>query len=682
MLLKLSAEAVRLRRLTKAFGAGECSQADYRSLRREIIDNYAAPVQRDVTERRVPEREEVTLRTVTTLVNANGLIGSGIAEGAATALQPTPFGSLPRRLRTWLFGAVLMLLLFALLLVWPVPGGAAVPSQIAPVRERAPDPANSQRIAVAALTLEAPEDLPPALRGVAERALNDAFLAAQAAAQETEHGFTPHELAQVAQLLQAFGVHEPDGVVSAAEAEALSRAIREQKRNRGLSVRALEQIADRVQAAVRDAGLLLAVAYVPAQTVADGEARITLLPGRLGTVATSGDDGSAARDLIQRQFGGLENRIVSRGELETRLGRLALIPGLSSQVRLEPGATVGTADLNIDLMSARPYDVGVAVDNHGYQGVGEERLSAWFSARNALGRGEELDLAVLQTLADSGQRQFWARYRQPWLATGTRLGVTFAHNDFQADDLGRGLADTLGADGVAQALTLDARQLLYQTRRATAAATLAFGWQDYRYDDFNDQTLRFLNLTLNGERIWDRSQLALSGAAGVEVGLADDAVRVGQDESYYRIHAAGRLWRPLALRREAPADKLVLRWRGQWSDSDLPPGRALVLGRAQSERGFEAYRLLADRALSLAFEWRRPVRIGELYGFFDSAYGSSANELDAGFALLTSAGVGWDAAWSQRFSSRLSLGLPLAQKGSPDPDASGVQLYWRLDYAY
>lgn len=691
MLLKLSPEATRLRRLAKAFAAGECSQADYRALRREIIDGYSRPATGDDTERRVPRRDQTT-RTLATALLPLSKLEPELEMGSQAKFEPgSEAGSLtlgaddqPRSRwafdRRWFGLAVLALLVVALGLL---PGRLrAVESEVPPVRERAADPANSRRVAVTDLQLVTDEDVPEPVLRVARAALAASLAEVQARQVPTNGGFTEQELRQVAQLLEAFGVHDPDGVVSADEAAALSASIQEQKRARGLSVRDLEEVAAGVQLAVREEGLLLAVATVPAQTVRDGQAQIALLPGRLGNVNVTGAPLAGTTELVARQFQDLRGLVLTRGDFETRLGRLGQVPGLSTQLRLEPGTDIGAADLNVELFTASPYRFGIGLDNHGFDDVGSERATAWFRASNALGRGEELDLGVREALLGGDQRQFWAGYRQPWLATGTRVGIRYARNDFDAADLPTRVLGGASAKGSTDELTLDARQLLYQTRRTSAALALTLGRHQLRYDDFDDQALNFVDVAVTGQRVFDQLLVAMSGTLGIEAGYVDHAVRPGQSERYLRLHGSGRLWRPINFTGREQPDKLVLRWRGQWADTDLPPTRALALGQAQFERGFEPYQLLADRALSLALEWRRPLWRGEALLFTDVAYGGSANSTDAGYAWLSSAGAGWDVAWNKHFSSRLSIGMPLNDGGSPDPDSSGLQIFWKLGYAY
>jgi len=109
MLLKLPPEAVRLRRLARALGAGEVSEAEYRRARREIIDAFTAvPADAKGAERGFGD---------TTLRRGDApRAGAGTAAGGTRPGVVTTSGA--RRRWWWLL--VLALVLTAALLTVPL----------------------------------------------------------------------------------------------------------------------------------------------------------------------------------------------------------------------------------------------------------------------------------------------------------------------------------------------------------------------------------------------------------------------------------------------------------------------------------------------------------------------------------------------------------------------------------
>jgi hypothetical protein len=98
-LLRLAPECVRLRRLARAWAAGELAEHDYRAARREVIDEFVAvPPADDDTRRRGVE--EPTLRR----------IDSGNDN---TAAAPAAVSAPPRRW-WWLLAALMLALTFVI----------------------------------------------------------------------------------------------------------------------------------------------------------------------------------------------------------------------------------------------------------------------------------------------------------------------------------------------------------------------------------------------------------------------------------------------------------------------------------------------------------------------------------------------------------------------------------------
>jgi hemolysin activation/secretion protein len=108
----------------------------------------------------------------------------------------------------------------------------------------------------------------------------------------------------------------------------------------------------------------------------------------------------------------------------------------------------------------------------------------------------------------------------------------------------------------------------------------------------------------------------------------------------------------------------------------------LSLGGFGRVRGFERDAFLADRGALLSLELRTPVPLGEMALFADTSYGEGLNDLTPAWGHLTSLGVGWDADLLPRLTSRVSLALPVAAKGSGDMDDKGFRIFWQLQYEH
>lgn len=692
-LLKLSADSVHLRRIAKAYAAGECSTAEYRRTRAQIIENFQRQPLQDDTQRRWHPDDTLRNQDRTERLRDPGAGQSRTLVAGPAEAAPTPA---PRLLsERWIF--VLLLVIFVLLTLRaaPVLGASAaldadsesaqelpLPAQQLPaVAERDPNPATSARLVVRSVQLGGLVSNAGQARyaGLDQNAIDaqiEAALATIRARHElASHGFSAPELQEIGRLLSAFGVHQEDAALSAQESQALLDLIATQKQRRGLSIAELEEVAAAVQDYVRSRGYFLASVFVPSQVVEDGVVELALLPGTLGKVTINGSE----RPLIRSELADLEGDVLTRSSLETRLFRISQLPGIRTKAALKPGSEVGATDLTIDVLEQRPISGIVQLDNHGLEDTGENRLGARLEWRNPWRGGDVLELGLRTSVDPADQQQLWARYELPFRRTPYRLELFAGNNQYDFDTI-RGLGAEL--DGDSRLLEVGLRRTYWQTRNSSGHARLKLGWHNLTWSEFENQRLWFTSLAATGHKIWDGSRVAISGGVEVEYGAIVGGEAPGQGSGFYRISSNGLLWRPIQLPRIPGEQKFALRWQAQYADSELPATRALGFGGPHLNRGFERTTFLADRGLVLGAELRFGLPLGELVTFMDTAYGNGENDHDEPWAHLTSIGVGWDADWGPGFTSRLSLGLPISGDGSPDIDSPSAQIYWKLQYAY
>ena len=675
--LKLSADCVHLRRIAKAYNAGECSTAEYRRARARIIGNFQGQVQADITQRRYLEEHTQQLEDSTERLVA-------LAQSQRLGSEVGVSESLPRKWFSERLIFVLLLVVLVLLSVRVMPALAAttpVGIEIATVAQRDPNPATSQRLAVQTVQLQGLTTSTGELlySGLDPAVVDEQIAAAVAEIRERHkvagHGFSGPELQEVGRLLSAFGAHEADASLSASESQALLDLIATQKQRRGLSVVELEEVAMRVQDHVRSRGYFLANVFVPAQRVVDGVVQLSLLPGTLGDVTISGSDS----ELVRAELADLEGDVVTRSNLETRLFRISQLPGIRAQAALKPGSSVGATDLTIDVLEQRRFSGIVQIDNHGLEDTGEKRLGTRLEWRNPWRGGDVLEIGARTAIDPASQQQFWGRYEMPFRRTPYRLEVFLGNNRYDFDSIA-GINAEL--DGDSRLFELGLRRTYWQTRKSSGHARLKLGWHNLTWREFENQRLWFANLAATGHKVWDESRIAINGGVEVEYGFISGGEASGQDSSFVRLSSNGLVWSPINFPRLPGTQKIALRWQAQYADSELPATRALGFGGPHLNRGFERTQFLADRGLVLGAELRFVLPLGEVVTFIDAAYGNGENDLNEPWAQLTSIGIGWDADWGPGFSSRLSLGLPISGDGSPSISSPDAQVYWKLQYAY
>ncbi|MGE0622954.1 MAG: ShlB/FhaC/HecB family hemolysin secretion/activation protein [Pseudomonadales bacterium] len=642
--MKLSPETVRLRRVAKAHALGEFSMAEYRQARREVIDNF---------EPHRPDDDDTQPRLESPQDNG----GQAIMDARAPSRRRS-------RWLVWLLAAVAVVAATRLF--------AAEPAWIPAVVERDPNPATSPRLAVSTVQLAHASSLEglavteAELQAVIDGKLEEIRLRNQPGS----HGFTGPELAEIGRFLNALGAHQSGNVLSAEDAADLSELLADQKLRRGVSVVELEEVAVAVQTYLREAGYILAVAFVPAQEVTQGRVDIGFLPGVLGDVRVEG-----APEKLARRFDDLIGRPVTRREINTRLYALNQAPGFSARAGFEPGDGVGETRLNLDVLEQRALHGSVMLDNYGDDHTGRRRLVLAGDLINPAGRGDVLSVGLTAAIDPDNELLGFAEYATP-VGGRRQLRGRLARNEFNT-----GGVDDVEADGWLFDAVLET--YLYRDRLTGLSWELGvgrheLGWQTPAGDV--DQSVTLVSGALNARRVWDSARIAADFRLYADAGSIDGDTFAGQDSGFWDLGFQLFGWHPFDVGFLPGRQKASIELSGQMANTQLPSTRRLALGGIGGARGFERDQYLADRALLVRGELRTSLALGELAVFADAAYGKIENELTPGWAYLADLGVAWEVRFGAHFLSSISWATPITAKGEGGLNDEGDMLFWSLRY--
>jgi hemolysin activation/secretion protein len=416
----------------------------------------------------------------------------------------------------------------------------------------------------------------------------------------------------------------------------------------------LTRLAARVTRHYREAGYLVARAYLPAQELQSGVLDIAVLEGILGQVSLANNAG--LKDSALAPLGALAlNAPVQAQSLDRALLTLSDLPGTRVQSTLRPGTTVGASDLLVEVDKTHAFQGMADIDNFGSTYTGQYRVGTSLYWNNPLDRGDQMSLR----LQASNTRMHYARlgYQLPLGAYGTRVGVAVSHLDYR---LGKDFA-ALNADGKADTVSLYVRHPLLRSLDHNWYAQLQLDAKNLRDTVGSTATtsvhqLRNVVLGLNGD--W---QDALGGGGGASNSLAVQ-LTTGQlrldDDSLAQDAASTRsaghfsklnyqLQRVQALR---PQWSLALNLSGQLADRNLASAEKFSLGGSNGVRAYAQGEALGDAGwlASAALRWQ-PAPGWQLQAFYDaggvqlnhrawSGSGSTGNRAHLAGAGL---GVGW-----------------------------------------
>ena len=651
--LQLPPAARRLRKAARAHAAGEMERSDYRRLRREIIEElhvqFASGTggideftrQPDETRRRTDE---------------------------APALQPSfPVPAKPKKpLATAL---LVVIVLLAAIFLGTVASAAVIP----PVRDRDPNPSNSLVLRATEIRLTNVDSLSATERAELERNLASWFLAERTKANDTAgHGFTASELNEVGNLLHRLGMHTEDGLGESAAA-ALNSLAQRQAERRGVTLRQLEVIAERVQDYLRERGYIAAAAYVPAQVVQDGVAELEVQLGRIEAIELPPITPLAR--LSKRAFAPQLGQVVHSEPVEQLLYRLNELPGVQAGGSLRAGTEVGSTALELRVKNERKFKTQLALDSYGDARSSRYRAGVGATWLNPLRRGDRLDVRVASRFHRNSGFEGGISYEMPTRRLGNSMRLFYRNEDFAA----RGANSSV--EGASDTYGIGFRSLRVGERKRSLALGVTAVVQELRLvDELLDthlsgslaggdmldthQNVQWVAPYLEGHQVLDGARWVFRGRAEVSAGEISSGRFANQPGGFVRARIRASAWRPVG------EQELRLHIAGQAGSRDLPDSQKLTLGGWGGNVALPPSAFVADSLVMAGAEFSftpEPFRrFGELAVFTRLGHAQRRLSGEHESAFAWDGGVIWRLSPQPGLSADLRLGLPFSTDGLED----------------
>ncbi len=462
----------------------------------------------------------------------------------------------------------------------------------------------------------------------------------------------------------------------------------------------LQGIADAVTKHYRDAGFIVATAFLPTQKVGtDGIVRIKVLEGRVGDVVVKGTKRYKPW-VIAAPVDKLRGKVVQKDTLQSALLYGRDLPGVSISSTLQPGKKTGQTDVVMLAREHKPYAVTLGMNNYGTETTGRYRAFADLDWYAPLGIGDELSLGINYAF-DPHQNTYGSiDYTIPTVKVP---GLSFAVGADRSElELDNGSFASLDIHG------------------PTSRYYAGIAWKFANYEDLSmTGSLKYIDersqlnaqgFQLSDER-FDVAQLGFSMkhtdrrfhgigllSAKVRKSLNDDS---GEPDLVSPNHASDFTVGSLAYTRVqflTPNQQLWFKFSGQYTNDALVPMEQFSIGGPDSARAFMIAESLMDKGYYSALEyhvnapgfadkpspfhgipWRNLLTVKT---FFDYAHGSpvGANRnFGGGSASYSDVGVGLIfrlRSWNH-LMFRLDAAVPVNQPDSSDDH--GVRVYGSLD---
>jgi len=370
----------------------------------------------------------------------------------------------------------------------------------------------------------------------------------------------------------------------------------------------LYQGAARITAYYRERGYVIARAYLPAQDIQDGVVMVDVVEGRIGEQQIK-NQSRLSDDRANSYLSGIKRgETLQAAPVERALLLLNDTPGVGgTRATLQPGASVGTSDLVVEIDPSVPYVAKVEVDNFGNRYTGEHRLGGAVALNSPFRMGDQFVVRALT----SDQDLTYARiaYQIPLGSSGFRLGAAYSNTRYR---LGKEFAP-LQAHGSATSTSLFAVYPFVRSQTGNLSSTLTL--EEKKLDDLTDAPvtaadkridLASLGLagnyqdTLGGAGITSFEFSLAGGRLGMDAdSLAADELTARSNGGFTRLaYSINRLQRLTDL------DTLSLSLSGQQAGKNLNSSEKFSLGGASGVRAYPQGEGFGDQGWLASLELR------------------------------------------------------------------------------
>src|SRR5450830_126222 len=454
-----------------------------------------------------------------------------------------------------------------------------------------------------------------------------------------------------------------------------------------LSLRELNTGVARITSWYRQHGYAIARAYLPAQDIKDGIVEVRILEGRLDQQRI--DNRSGLSDQRARAYlDGIHNGdILVTQDVDRALMLLNDTPGVGgARATLQPGASVGTSDLVVELTPGRPYAGSVDLDNYGNRYTGQYRLGSSLAINSPLGIGDQISVRALTSVDQLDYVRF--AYQVPLGASGLRLGAAYSDTRYR---LGKEFS-SLQAGGNVAGGSLFVVYPLIRSQRGNLSATLS--WEHKHLVGKTDtpqsnitKDVNLVALGLSGNR---QDSLGGAGNTSFEVNLASghlnmDALSETLDQASAQTdNQFARLSYNLSrLQRVSDNNNLYLAVAGQEASKNLNSSEKFSLGGANGVRAYPQGEASGDRGWLANLEWRYRFRPNlQAVIFYDAGsvdFNRNPFTTASNRRTLSGGGIGLDALLEKwQFKTYLAWPFSGGAPTSEPADATHSPRLWAL----
>ena len=515
-------------------------------------------------------------------------------------------------------------------------------------------------------------------------------------------GYTLDELGKVSDLIAEIEEETKDQHVGPLEVQKLVFLIREQRRQRGITLGMIETVANTITRYYREHGFILAKAYIPKQQVRDGVVTLTVLLGELGEVEVKNNKRYSEK-TIQHIFDSDLAKPVTNDSVEEKLFLVNDLPGLSVQGYFEPGTQVGDTKLNVNVTSEQWYDATERFDNHGSERAGKYRAYTEFLLHNPFKLGDELELGVLGTFAPQNSTYGSLRYNIPILSPRVKFSAGISNNDFvlaqtdPSEPQSKGRAEIIDASVKYQLQRGRVRNQAFGLKLSQIDSTVDIGSITNTNTLLNTEIFYDFDFLNDAKRILQQGNITITSSQ-LKEGAAEDQTK---NPTFLNIDYSRLSFVNIPLIKSE--SKLILHFSGQYAGTKMASSNQFSIAGPTRARGFSVNEFYADDAAYLGADlvFKGPSLndyklAGESFSnlfqpfvFTDFSYGYDNALNDSETAInetLVDVGVGFKLNYKENVRGNFVFAFPVTSTGTAFTDTKkpnkGVNVYFDFQIGF
>jgi hemolysin activation/secretion protein len=455
----------------------------------------------------------------------------------------------------------------------------------------------------------------------------------------------------------------------------------------------------------RQAGFFLAWAYLPQQSIKQGQVEIVVMEGHLDNSHLTTDTIHAINEVrlnksVLKMFLDTyqEDRLITEQDMNHLSLLINDLPGIDSKIVLAPGVKIGSSALSLKVKEGSLINGYVSTDKYGLYSTGYYRFDGGVSINDLTGRGDQLNLRA-QTTETGGTVSGWADYNLPVNGYGTRFAVNFSELHYS---LGESFA-YLQARGIARTVGTSLIHPLWLARegRLTGIAHYEHRWMQDKIGQFssnNDRELNVMSFSFAGN-LYDQL-LPASGLTQGYVNVSAGEVTFNDKSAFDYDQQAGGLksnggyhkfaWQLSRTQNIIEDFSLFANFQGQVASKNLDTSERMSLGGPNAIRAYPVGEGSAAEGWMINGEARYhlpsiPSIPGyfQLVGFIDTGFSRiNVNPLAStplNSRHLTGYGFGLNFLEVAGFNLRTSIAWRDTKKQpTSDPTSQGPMMYFQL----